>query len=85
MQYILYDTKHGIIQIFSISFQKNSHKCGSSFVYLKQTHRPEEFVFELLFFVGLVVGVVFDQVEAFGEVPGLAGVEVRILVDKVDG
>ena len=44
-----------------------------------------EFVFELLFFVGLVVGVVFDQVEAFGEVPGLAGVEVGVLVDKVDG
>lgn len=31
------------------------------------------------------MGVVFDQVEAFREVPGLAGVEVRVLVDKVDG
>ena len=40
---------------------------------------------ELLFFVGLVIGTLSDQIVAFGEIPSTTGIKLWMVGDKVDG
>ncbi len=40
---------------------------------------------ELLFFVGLVIGTLSDQIVAFGEIPSTTGIKLWVVGDKVDG